>query len=108
MNIFNVLYDWDYDDKTDIVTPTENVDLITVPDSIADPDRLDDLLQEFNNYVAANKQLYTRNIDDKEVIAVQTQDFLDFLNERYLKDGEIAKILEEDVPYNPEFPMLLF
>ena len=99
MRSVNLLFEEEYDD----------VDIISVPDEIAD--NIDDVAQLFFKWlwIPENRQhFYVTLPDGKEALGIDTKEFLWWLNHVFLSSGKKAEIILQHTKYQPEYPTAYF
>ena len=99
MRLVNLLFDEEY----------ENVDILSVPDDIAD--NIDNIAQEFTRWIwfPENRQQFMVTLSDgKECLSFDTKEFLWWLNNIFLSPGQTAAIYLQHTSFHPEHPTANF
>lgn len=99
MRLINIVYDNDYSD----------VDIISVSEYVAD--NLDSVAQEFFDWlkIPSNRKGYLVRISpQKELLAIGTKEFVDWLNRHSGYNISCADIVLQHTEYNAEYPCAYF
>ncbi len=106
MKLINVIYDYEYDDRTDTTKVTDTVDIIKVPDFVSD--NIDDIVQEFFDWVALNENRKEYE-NDEEILCIGTKEFVEWLNKNYYQcENQKIVIIETNTKYNPDYQSAWF
>lgn len=95
----NIVYDDD----------TEDVDIIAVPDNIAND--IDNITQLFFNWLKdkRNQQRFLiKNAQGKEILSIDTNDFIWWLNTHYMDTLETAYLVSQHTSLCSEYPTTVF
>lgn len=106
MKLINVIYDYEYDDITDTITVTGDVDIIKVPDFVSD--NIDDIVQKFFRWteLSENKKIYE---NENGILCIGANEFVEWLNENYYQcENQKIVIIETNTKYNPDYPSAWF
>ena len=99
MRLVNLLFDEEYED----------VDIISVPDEIADD--IDAVAQQFFRWVwiPENRQRFSvPRQNGTPVLSIDTEEFLWWLNNIYLPAGQTADVFLQHTHFRPELPTANF
>lgn len=99
MRLVNLLFDEEYED----------VDLISVPDGIADS--IDTIAQQFFRWLGDPenaRRFYVTLPDGKDVLSVDTKEFVWWLNHVFLPAGQTAEIVTQHTSHHSEYPTANF
>lgn len=99
MKRINIVFEYDYED----------VDIMLVPDEIAD--NIEAIVREFNTwlYNPENRHRFLiENADGTTVLGIGSLEFLWWLNNYRIRNDESAMIIEQHTSYCPQLPMADF
>lgn len=99
MKKINLVYEYDYDD----------VDIALVPNEIAD--NIEMVVTEFECWIKCpenSKMFLLTNSHGKEVLGIDTKEFIWWLNNVRINNNQTASVLEQHTTYCPQFPMADF
>ena len=99
MKLINVVYEYDYDD----------VDIILVPDEIADNIEL--TVRQFNQWLSIpenGKEFFVTTACNQIALGIDTEEFLRWLNNFKIADGTKASIVKQHTTYISKYPMVDF
>ena len=113
MKLINISYDCEYDYETDTTFIEGYVDLMSVPDFVADnverfqKEFLDWTCKVYKEPKEKNPQYWT-TYDGYDCLGFNSEHFAEWLNENYSSDDGIAEVLQIGVTYNPKYPTVCF
>ena len=99
LKLINLLYEYDYDD----------VDIICVPDNIAD--NIEETVQSYQSWMYKNidKHSFWRfSASGCKILSLGTDEFLWWLNGQCIKSGEKAHLISSHVKFRDELPFADF
>lgn len=99
MRPVNLLFDEEYED----------VDIISVPDEIADS--INDIAQQFFSWLGNPenaRRFYVKLPNGKESLGIDTKEFVWWLNHVFLPAGQAAGIVTQHTSHHPEYPTANF
>ena len=108
MKLINAIYDYEYNDETDEMTVDDDVDILLVPDYVAD--NIADVVQKFENW-SSEKDSGRRRVkwNGNEILSTDTEDFIRFLNMNYFNcENKESVMVEAHTKYRPELPSAEF
>lgn len=107
MKNINVIYDYSYNDETETIDIFDDVDIISVPNMVAD--NLDNVVQKFFDWTNTVDSGCWKQINNKVVCCVETSDFIRWLNRNYFYcEEKESTIIEQHTKFNPEYPCAEF
>ncbi len=99
MKKINVAYDFDYNEDMDSIEINGLVDIMEVPDEIAN--NLDEYVQKFFDWFAC--------AENNQAIGVNSDNFEAWINTvADIKHNELAKVIETNVKFDPSLPIAEF
>ena len=99
MKCINLVYGDDYED----------VDILSVPDEIVE--NIDKIMWDFFDWteVPENKQqLLVKDVKGNNVLGIDTEEFLYWLNNIKITDGPKAVVIKQHTSMCPEYPVAEF
>lgn len=99
MKFVNVVFEYDYDD----------VDIILVPDDIAD--NIEQVVQLFIHWLSNpdNGKQFLKTLQSGQIgMIIETESFLFWLNNYKITNGAKASIVMQHTKYNSKYPMAEF
>lgn len=106
MKLINVVFDYDYDEQNDKLIVLGAVDIIQVPDFVAE--NLNKIVQEFFNWANQKENGCYKEMDNEFICCTDTYTFLEWLNKYYHTEQEFSSIISSQVDYRPELPSAEF
>lgn len=107
MKNINVIYDYDYDEKHDVTIVKGDVDIISVPDVVFE--NLENIVQEFFDWAYSEESDCWTTVNNEKICCAGANEFVKWLNKNYSYCKQCsAKIIEENVKYNPKLPCAEF
>ncbi len=106
MKLINVVYDYEYDDISNKVIVTGNVDIIKVPDFVSD--NIDNIVQEFFEWTELNENR-KKYENENGILCIGTNEFVEWLNENYSQyENQEIIISEINTKYNSNYSSAWF
>lgn len=87
----------------------EDADMLLVPDGVAG--RIDAVAQEFFRWAAdpaSVHDFWVTHPSGRKVLALDTKEFVWYLNHHVISDGEKAEIVAQHIPYDSKYPTAYF
>ena len=107
MKLINIIYDYEYNDSTQQITIADDVDIVSVPDIVSE--NLEEIVQKFFAWTDSIESGCWKNIDEKLVCCVETEDFIKWINKNYFNsENKEAVIVKQHTKYNPSYPIAEF
>ena len=86
-----------------------DADLLFVPDGIAE--QIDDIAHQFFRWAAdpaSVHDFWVTHPSGRKVLALDTKEFVWYLNHHVITSGERAEIVAQHIPYNSKYPTAYF
>ena len=106
MKQINIVFDYDYDEQNDELIVLGAVDIIQVPNVVAD--NLDKIVQEFFNWANEKENGCLKKINNDLICCTDTSKFIEWLNRFYHLEQEDSSMISSHVDYHPELPAVEF
>ena len=105
MKRVNIAYDYDYDEDTEKTVVNGKVDIIELPDKIVN--NIDFYVQKFFDWAAdkTNGCFHFDTALKRDVCQIVSADFVRYINNELKMQ---AKVIEANVDYNPNLPIVEF
>ena len=105
MKRVNIAYDYDYDEETEKTVVNGKVDIIELPDEIVK--NIDCHVQNFFDWAAdkTNGCFHFDTALKRDVCQIVSADFVRYINNELKMQ---AKVIEANVDYNPNLPIVEF